>query len=134
MPVRLQPLGIAQIRPPTADLMPITPQAPKEVNGFVRVRACVDSGARLSTLSKRVLPKYKPTPSQMSKEGICFVTATDDPVENEGEITVPTFSPELVRTDQRWQVADIKTPLLSVEEEVDKDQWVILTKVRRVHP
>ena len=25
-------------------------------------------------------------------------------------------------------MADIKTPLLSVEEEADKDQWVILTK------
>ena len=43
-------------------------------------------------------------------------------------LIAPTFSPELVRTDQRWQIADVKTPLLSVEEECDKDQWVILTK------
>ena len=34
----------------------------------------------------------------------------------------------MVRTDQRWQVADIGKPLLSVDEEVDKDQWVVLTK------
>ena len=35
---------------------------------------------------------------------------------------------ELVRTEQRWQVADIGKPLLSVDEEVDKDQWVVFTK------
>ena len=54
--------------------------------------------------------------------------ANNAEVPNEGECHLPTFSDELVRTEQRWQVADIGKALLSVDEEVDKDQWVVLTR------
>ena len=64
----------------------------------------------------------------MSKQGMSFVMANDEEVPNEGEVHLPTYSDELVRTEQRWQVADIGKPLLSVDEEVDKDQWVVLTR------
>ena len=34
------------------------------------------------------------------------------------------LAPECVRTDQKWQVASVGKPLLSVGEECDKDQSV----------
>ena len=54
--------------------------------------------------------------------------ANEEEVPNDGEVHLPTFSDELVRTEQRLQIADIGKPLLSVDEEVDKDQWVIMTR------
>ena len=67
-------------------------------------------------------------PSEMSKKGECFVTANNQEIANEGQVTFPTYSKELVRTDQTWQVADIAKPLLSVGEECDKNQWAVFTK------
>ena len=71
---------------------------------------------------------YQVSPSAMSRAGQSFIMANEEEVPNEGEVHLLTFSDELVRTDQRWQVADIGKPLLSVDEEVDKDQWVVLTR------
>ena len=48
--------------------------------------------------------------------------ANEEEVPNEGEVHLPTFSDELVRTTQRWQLAEIGNPLLSVDEEVDKEE------------
>ena len=58
----------------------------------------------------------------------CFTLADNSEIPNEGEMTLPTFSPECVRTDQTWQVASVGKPLLSVGEECDKDQWVLFNK------
>ena len=59
--------------------------------------------------------------------GLCFTTANGGEVPNEGQKTLPTFSENFVRTNQRWQVADTAKPLLSVGEECDLDQWVVFT-------
>ena len=96
--------------------------------GFRKIRATIDSGAVVTTGPKRMAPGYPAEPSAMSERGLCFVTANDQEVPNEGQVTLPTFSKELVRTSQTWQLAEIAKPLLSVGEECDQDQWVVFTK------
>ena len=63
----------------------------------------------------------------MSAQGMCFTTADGGEVPNEGEQTLPSFSENLVRTNQRWQLADVASPLLSVGEECDLGQWCVFT-------
>ena len=63
----------------------------------------------------------------MSKMGLCFTTANGGEVPNEGQQVLPTFSENLVRTNQRWQIADTAKPLLSVGEECDVGQWCVFT-------
>ena len=81
----------------------------------------------MSTLSKQTCPDYAIEPSEMSKQGMSFVMANGEEVPNDGQQTLPTFSENLVRTTQKWQVAEISKPLLSVGEECDLNQWVVFT-------
>ena len=96
--------------------------------GWIRLRSVVDSGAMASTGNKRMAPGHHVQPSAMSRRGEVFVTANNSEIPNEGQVTLPTFSKELVRTNKTWQIAEIAKPLLSVGEECDEDQWVIFTK------
>ena len=124
----LCPLEIREVRPPSADLMPVETRDSSLPPGFRKIRATIDSGAVVTTGPKRMAPGYPAEPSAMSERGLCFVTANDQEVPNEGQVTLPTFSKELVRTSQTWQLAEIAKPLLSVGEECDQDQWVVFTK------
>ena len=54
-----------------------------------------------------------------------FVSATAHEVPNEGEQCLPTQSSEGVWTQQRWQLAEVTKPLLSIGEECDKNQYVV---------
>lgn len=125
---RLSCFSIKPAVAPAAELMPVGAKPQTAPNGFRKMRATVDSGATMSTGSRGMAPGYEVKPSAMSRAGQRFVTADDTEVANEGEVLLPTFSNELVRTNQRWQIADIAKPLLSVGEECDSNQWVVFTK------
>ena len=57
-----------------------------------------------------------------------FVSTTAHEVPNEGEQFLPTQSSEGVWTQQRWQLAEVTKPLLSIGEECDKNQYVVFGK------
>ena len=44
---------------------------------------------------------------------------------HQGELKLPTVSNECVWTEQRWEVAPITRPLMSIGEECDKNQVVV---------
>ena len=64
-------------------------------------------------------------PSKGSLEGREFVSASGEPIPNLGEQVLQMQSREGVWTNQRWQVAPVTKPLLSIGEETEQNQLVV---------
>ena len=67
-------------------------------------------------------------PSKGSLEGREFVSASGDTIPNEGEQVLPMQSPEGHWVQQRWQMASVTKPLLSIGEECDDNKIVMFGK------
>ena len=99
--------------------------------GGIVVKAVPDTGAQVSVTPADMAKGHKIMPTQASKEGRGFTSASKTKIENLGQLDVPMMSREGLWTRQRWQVAPegkLARPLLSIGEECDKDQYVVFGK------
>ena len=97
-------------------------------DGWTRMKVVPDSGAVTSVKPSKTTLGYPVQPSSGGLEGVNFVSASGNEIENEGEQNLPTFSPEGIQSVQKWNLADVTKPLLSVGEECDKNQYVVFGK------
>ncbi len=123
-PLFLKPLANDKVTP--TQLLPL--EYRQEHDGWTRVKAVPDSGAVMSVAPASMAPGYHVKPSAGSLRGQHFVAASGTEIPNEGEQILPMQSGEGVWTQQRWQLADVTRPLLSVGEECDRNQYVIFGK------
>ena len=101
------------------------PQQPEELmafekskvvdpDGWVKISGVMDSGAIRSTTRSDAVPGYQIRPSEMSRKGQCFVTASGGEIANQGEQVLPTYSDNWVKSDKTLQMADVHRTLFSV--------------------
>ena len=64
-------------------------------------------------------------PSKGSLEGRDFASASGDTIPNQGQQALPMQSPEGHWVQQRWQMAPVTKPLLSIGEECDMNKVVM---------
>ena len=99
------------------------PQPPK------MVRMGIDSCAGVSVLPRAVCCDYPAVPNSESKRGVCYKTANDQPVKDEGTRSLlgyPAGGRRLRGVHTR--VADVHRALLCVAELVDGGQRVVFDK------
>ena len=103
-----------------------------EQDGWTLVKAVPDTGAQVSvTPSDMAETGHEIKPTEASKAGRGFTSASKHKIPNLGELDVPMQSPEGHWTRQRWQVAPkgkLTRPLMSIGEECDNDSFVIFGK------
>ena len=92
------------------------------------VKAVPDTRAQVSVTPADMAKGHTIKPTQASKEGRGFTSASRTKIENLGELDVPMMSREGLWTRQKWQVAPegkLARPLLSIGEECDKGAYVV---------
>ena len=92
--------------------------------GWVRVRAVIDSGAGASVGPKCLAGTGKLRPSSGSKAGQKFTSASGEPLKNEGEVVLPSFTEDGLSLKATFQIADITRPLLSVSKICEKGNLI----------
>ena len=88
--------------------------------GYTRVRVIPDTGAKRSCAPRSMAPEYQIMPSEASRKGVQFVSASGNTIKNEGEQRLPMVSEEGVWSNHLWQIADVTRPLLSIGEVADE--------------
>ena len=109
-----------------------------EGEGWVMVKAVVDSGAGACVGPKSLAGKGKLRPSEGSKGGQRFTSASGGSLKNEGEVVLDTFTDSGQGLRAVFQIADITRPLLSVSKICEKGNlvyfgqggWVIMHGAR----
>ena len=94
--------------------------------GWVKIRAVVDSGAGQSVGPRSLADPSKIKPSAGSKAGQCFTSASGDSLPNEGELVLAAVSEDGRSMQATFQVADITRPLLSVSKICEKGHMLCL--------
>ena len=92
--------------------------------GWVRVRAVVDSGAGASVGPRSLAGARNLKPSMGSKAGQTFTSASGDTLRNEGEVVLSTFTETGCGLRATFQIADITRPLLSVSSICERGNLV----------
>jgi hypothetical protein len=85
----------------------------------------VDSGASENVISEKVAPQVKVQPSQGSREGVRYVTATGETMPNKGEKHLQVKTSEGHKCMLNMQVTDVKKPLMSVARICDAGHEVL---------
>ena len=88
----------------------------------------IDSGASENVISEKIAPQFKVKPSQGSREGVRYVTASGETMGNRGEKDIKVMTSEGHRCLLKMQVTDVKKPLMSVARICDAGHRVIFTK------
>ena len=109
-------------------LMQMWKGAQTDAEGWTQIRSIADTGAAHTVIRPDNVPGYEIKPSPMSRRGESYTSACSGEIENEGQVSLPTVSPEGVVTCQDWQVALVHKNLLSIGEECDKGQFAIFGK------
>ena len=97
----------------------------RQEQGWTCIKAVPDTGAHASVAPSEMAPNYQVKPSAGSLSGQEFVSAAGTPIPNQGQQTLPMQSAEGVWTNQRWQIAPVTRPLLSIGEECDQNNMVV---------
>ena len=97
----------------------------REVDGWTHTRVVPDTGAVRSVCPEKMAAGYEVKPSQGSIEGREFIVASGGTIPHQGQLDLPTVSNEGIWSSQRWEVAPVTKPLLSIPEECDKGQIAV---------
>ena len=101
----------------------MTPQKPvnaisnqefEDTEGWQRLSIIIDSGAAETVIPYKQIKGYAVQETEDSKEGICYASATSDPIPNMGEQTLPLQTAEGTWRSMRFQAAPVERPLGSV--------------------
>ena len=74
----------------------------------------IDSGAAETVIPHKLVKGYKIDETAKSKEGLCYASATGDPIPNLGEQTLPLETLEGSWRSMKFQAAPVERPLASV--------------------
>ena len=94
-------------------------------HGWTCVKAVPDTGAHASVAPPGMAAGHAIRPSEGSLKGQEFVAASGDTIPNQGEQVLPMQSAEGIWTRQRWQIAPVTRPLLSIGEVCDDNHLVV---------
>ena len=92
------------------------------------MRSKVDSGACCSVVGPEPAQDYPTEETEASKKGLHFVSASGDPMPNQGEKILLIKSPGGSLKTMRNQVTSCTGPLTSIAQMVDADNFVGFSK------
>ena len=96
------------------------------------MKAVMDSGASESVSHPSLCPDYDVVPSEGSKVGQKYVSASGDEIENLGEQLIEIVTDDGISGQMKYQSADVTRPLNSISEMCDAGgedgQYVIFSK------
>ena len=92
---------------------------------FRRILALVDSGAAANVLPADLLEDYPALEGEAKRNGTLYTTADGNELPGQGEKMVPFRTRESHQCAIRFQVADVKRPLLSVSALMSQGNRVI---------
>ena len=85
-----------------------------EFKGHRKLQILVDSGAAENVLPADILPDYEPVEGEARKKNVMYMTADGHEMPNFGEKFIPFKTFEGHEAGIKFQVADVRRPLLSV--------------------
>ena len=92
---------------------------------WVKLDVVVDSGAAESVAPTSMAPWVPVSPSEGSKNGIAYTSASGDKLQNQGEQTVEVLTEEGVAGKATFQIVDVNRALCSVAKMCDKGNTVV---------
>ena len=95
-------------------LCPVGPCVEPRYRKFRKVQILVDSGAAENVLPPDLLPEYEVHEGDAKKNGVRYMTADGNEIPNLGELDLPFRTFEGHKCGIKFQLADVKRPLLSV--------------------
>ena len=95
---------------------------------WVKVESVVDSGASAPVAPPSMLPNVKVRPSEGSKRGQTFTSASKHKLNNLGEQRAKAYTEAGEPTEVLFQVADVSKPLVSVSAICERGNRVIFGK------
>ena len=87
--------------------------------GWVNITAVMDSGASESVAPPSMCPHYEVVPSEGSKCGQEYVSASNDVIPNLGEQVLDVMLDDGRETQVKYQIAEVSRPLNSITEICD---------------
>ena len=98
-------------------------------DGWMKIKSAMDSGATSSVAHPSMCPQYKIEPSEGSKAGLNYISASGDLMPNLGEQLLDVAMLDGKEGKVLYQMADVERPLNSVSEICDaggaEGQYVI---------
>ena len=80
-----------------------------------KIELAVDSGAAETVMPHNLVLDHEIVETQASRSGLCYASATDEPIPNLGELRLPLMTSEGTCRGMRFQAAPVSRPLGSVE-------------------
>ena len=99
--------------------------AHEKYNEWVKVSSVVDSGAADNVTNRQTAPKVPVRPSEGSRRGQKYVAANGEKIMNEGEQELQVVTEEGAKANVKYQITDVKRPLMSVGKLCDRGNRVI---------
>ena len=93
--------------------------------GFDHFRACPDSGAVVFVAPPSFAPGVKLQPSEASRKGIHYKTASGHHIPNRGEKVIKAVDSDGKKTRSVWQIADVTKPLAGLTATVRAGNKVV---------
>ena len=87
-------------------------------------RITVDSGAAESVWPESLLPEVETTASYGSRNGVTYITANGDKMDNKGEKKIKFKTSDGLSSSIIFQVTGVKKPLATVSKITQKENWV----------
>ena len=84
-------------------------------NGWQLLSIIIDSGAAETAIPHKLIKGYKNEETKDSRGGLCYASATGDPIPNLGEQVLPLETAEGTWRSMRFQAAPVERPLGSVK-------------------
>ena len=95
---------------------------------WVKVKTVIDSGASAPVAPPSMLPNCKNRPSEGSKRGQKYTSASKHKIKNLGEQHCKAYTEDGEATEVLFQIADVSKPLVSVAAICEKGNRVIFGK------
>ena len=96
------------------DVMGVT-NSGSEWDDWKMLSVAIDSGAAETVVPHTVVAEYPIEPTKLSQAGVCYASATGEPIPNLGEQRLPMATMEGSLRAMTFQVAPVAKPLGSVK-------------------
>ena len=83
--------------------------------GWQKIELAVDSGAAETVMPHDLVLDHDIMETHASRSGMCYASATDEPIPNLGELRLPLVTNEGTCRGMRFQAAPVSRPLGSVK-------------------
>ena len=99
-----------------------------EFDKYRKIQILVDSGAAENVLPPNLLPDMEAKEGEAAKKGVKYMTADGNEIPNLGEFDLPFRTYEGHKCGIKFQLADVKRPLLSVTALTSKGNTVTFSE------